>query len=200
MKKLQTLITIMLLAWMMPAQAQTARQVLDKAAANVNRKGGASANFSITSGKHGGTRGTIAIKGAKFRATTPEAIVWYNGKTQWTYMKKTEEVNVSTPSQSQQASMNPYLFITMYKKGYNLSMTKSKGNYEVHMKAQNASRSVQEMYITVNSKFLPTRVKMKHGKEWMTINITNFQAKNQSDAIFQFNSKDFPSAEVIDLR
>ena len=115
-------------------------------------------------------------------------------------MKKTEEVNVSTPSQSQQASMNPYLFITMYKKGYNLSMTKSKGNYEVHMKAQNASRSVQEMYITVNSKFLPTRVKMKQGKEWMTINITNFQAKNQSDAIFQFNSKEFPSAEVIDLR
>ncbi len=30
----------------------------------------------------------------------PQAIVWYNGKTQWTYMKKTNEVNVSNPTQA----------------------------------------------------------------------------------------------------
>ena len=41
---------------------------------------------------------------------------------------------------------------------------------------------------------------MKQASGWTTIKITNFQAKNQSDRIFTFNAKDFPHAEVIDLR
>lgn len=200
MKKIATMITLLLLALGMPTEAQTAKQVLDKAAAIVGRKGGASANFCITSGKHGGVSGTIAIKGNKFHATTPEAIIWYNGKTQWTYLNNTEEVNISTPTEAQQVSMNPYKFITMYKSGYFLNMKKNGSDFEVHMKAQNPSRSVQEMYVTVNSKYLPTKIRMRQGKEWTTITISNFQAKDQSDASFQFNSKDFPSAEVIDLR
>ena len=79
--------------------ASQARSILDKAASVIGRKGGATANFSI-SGKYGNSSGTIAIKGNKFRATTPDAIVWYDGKTEWTYIKKNEEVNVSTPDES----------------------------------------------------------------------------------------------------
>ena len=90
--------------------AAEARKVLDKTAAIVGRSGGASANFTMSSGKYGNTSGTIAIKGNKFHATTPQAVVWYNGKTQWSYMKKTDEVNISNPNEAQQMSMNPYNF------------------------------------------------------------------------------------------
>ena len=69
--------------------AQTAQQVLDKTAAIVGNKKGASASFKLSSPKYGSTSGSIAIKGNKFNARTPQAIVWYNGKTQWSYMKKT---------------------------------------------------------------------------------------------------------------
>ena len=62
--------------------AAQARKILDKTASIVGRKGGAAANFSI-SGKYGNTSGTIAIKGNKFRANTPDAIIWYDGKTEW---------------------------------------------------------------------------------------------------------------------
>ena len=41
---------------------------------------------------------------------------------------------------------------------------------------------------------------MREGGTWTTIDITGFQAKNQPDAVFVFNAKEFPSAEVIDLR
>ena len=74
--------------------AQTAQQVLDKTAAIVGNKNGASASFKLSSPKYGSTSGSIAIKGNKFNARTPQAIVWYNGKTQWSYMKKTNEVNL----------------------------------------------------------------------------------------------------------
>ena len=72
--------------------ATQARKVLDKTASIIGRKGGASANFKISSAKIGSTTGTIAIKGNKFHARTPQAIVWFDGKTQWSYMKSTEEV------------------------------------------------------------------------------------------------------------
>ena len=180
--------------------ASQARSILDKAASVIGRKGGATANFSI-SGKYGNSSGTIAIKGNKFRATTPDAIVWYDGKTEWTYIKKNEEVNVSTPTEAQQQAMNPYKFITIYKNGFNLGMTSTASDHNIHLVAQNHSRTIKEMYIIVDKRTnLPKQVKMRQQNGWSTINISNFKAVNQSDATFRFNSKDFPHAEVIDLR
>ena len=180
--------------------ASQARSILDKAASVIGRKGGATANFSI-SGKYGNSSGTIAIKGNKFRATTPDAIVWYDGKTEWTYIKKNEEVNVSTPTEAQQQAMNPYKFITIYKNGFNLSMNSTASDHNIHLVAQNQSRTIKEMYIIVDKRTnLPKQVKMRQQNGWSTINISNFKAVNQSDATFRFNSNDFPHAEVIDLR
>lgn len=183
------------------ADNMTARKVLDKTAAVVGKKSGAQAQFHIANAKLGNASGTIAIKGNKFNARTADATVWFNGKTQWTYMKNTDEVNVTTPTQAQQTQMNPLTFINMYKSGYKLSMKTVEGKYEVRMVAENKARSVQEMYIVVNPKtFVPTQVRMRQKDSWTTINISNFKATPQSDAVFTFNKKDFPSAEIVDLR
>ncbi len=202
MKRIILMACVAMLSLALNAQNATkARQILDKTAAIVNNKDGASARFKISGESTGTVSGTIAIKGNKFRATTPEASVWFNGKTQWTYMKDSEEVNVSNPSETQQAKMNPYTFITLYKKGYALGMTNVSGGYKIHLTAQDKKRAIQEMYITVNSKtYLPTTVRMKTKGKWTTITISQFKASKQSDASFTFNSKDFPEAEVVDLR
>lgn len=183
------------------SQGQTARQVLDKTAAVIGRKGGAQANFKLTDSQYGTISGTLAIKGNKFQANTSEAIVWYDGKTQWSYLRKTNEVNVTHPTQAQQMAMNPYSFINIYKTGYDATLTTTGSNHVVHLSAQNKNRTVQELYITINrTTHVPSLVKMRNGTNRTTINISNFKAKNQSDATFVFRSKDFPHAEVIDLR
>ena len=80
-------------------------------------------------------------------------------------------------------------------------MQKKGNGYEVHLTATDKKRSVQEMYITVNSKtYIPTQIRVKHSKGWNTIEISHFKKANLPDGIFRFNSKDFPHAEVIDLR
>ena len=80
-------------------------------------------------------------------------------------------------------------------------MTTSGSNYVVHMTAQNKHRSVQEAYITINKgSYKPTAVKMRQGNDWTTISITNFKAKNLPNSQFSFNQKNFPKADVIDLR
>ncbi len=178
-----------------------ARKVLDKTAAVVGNKKGASARFTVTGTKIGTASGTIAIKGSMYHVSTPKAIVWFNGKTQWSYLKSTNEVNVTTPSAAQRTKMNPYAFITLYKSGYKLGVTTKGGNQVVHMTAQNKNQPVQEIYLTVNSKtYVPSMVKMKQNGTWTNISISGFTAKSLPNSTFTFRQKDFPSAEVVDLR
>ncbi len=196
---LVTLFTIHCSLFTSHAVAQTAKQVLDKTASIVAAKSGAKASFSIK-GDGFFTGGTIAIKGRKFQATTAQATVWFDGKTQWTYMRKNEEVNIANPSEAELAAINPYNFIYMYKKGYKYTMEKKNGNFIVHLKATD-KRGIQEMYITINQKtYIPSQIRMQQQKGWTTINIKDFTQSKLSDGMFRFNSKDFPNAEVIDLR
>lgn len=179
--------------------ADQARKILDKTAAKIGNKSGASANFTM-SGKNVNTSGSIAIKGNKFNARTSQAVVWFDGKTQWTYMKNTEEVNVSTPTEAQQQSMNPYKFINIYKNGFKLEMKNVSSGWQIHMTATNSKRTIKEMYITIDKNYLPKTVKMRQANGWTTINVSNFKAKNLSDTVFKFNEKEYPHAEIIDLR
>ena len=138
--------------------AQTAKSVLDKAAANITVKSGVQAKFKMT-GSMGNTSGTIAIKGRKFHATTPQAIVWFDGKTQWTYMKNNDEVNVTTPTESQLQAINPYNFINLYKNGYDATLNSSGKDYVVHLTASTKDKKIRELFITVNkSSNTPTQV------------------------------------------
>lgn len=180
--------------------AVRAKQILDKTAALVGRSGGVSASFSMTNGKYGKASGFIAIKGNRFYASTGNVEVWFDGKTQWSYMKSTNEVNVSSPNEAQQLSMNPYKFLSIYRTGYFLSMKDVSGGYLVHLKAQNPARSIQELYITIGKNYYPRSIRMKKGKGWSTIQISGFKPKNYANTFFQYNKKKHPSAEIVDLR
>ena len=124
-------ILLMLCVGVFAKSGSQAMKVLNKATAIVGR---------VSGKKTGKQSGTIAIKGNMFMARTNKAMVWFNGKTQWSYLKMTNEVNISTPNEAKRMSMNPYTFMSMYKNGYNLSMTTSGSNYVVHMTAQNKKR------------------------------------------------------------
>jgi hypothetical protein len=80
-------------------------------------------------------------------------------------------------------------------------MEKGRNNYTVHLTSTDKKKNIQEMYITVLQKgYIPTQIRMKQSKGWTTIDISQFKATAQSDNLFWFNSKDYPQAEVIDLR
>ena len=180
--------------------AQSAKAVLDKAAATITAQSGVKANFKMTTA-NGSTSGTIAIKGKKFYATTPQAKVWFDGKTQWTYLKNNDEVNVSNPTEAQLQAINPYNFIHLYKRGYTYTMNTAGTDYVIHLMASNADRKIKELFISVNKKsYQPKQVKMLQGKKWTTFDINSIKKENIPDSQFRFNAKDFPKAEVIDLR
>ena len=180
--------------------AQSAKVVLDKAAATITAQSGVKANFKMTTA-NGSTSGTIAIKGKKFYATTPQAKVWFDGKTQWTYLKNNDEVNVSNPTEAQLQAINPYNFIHLYKRGYTYTMNTAGNDYVIHLMASSVDRKIKELFISVNKKnYQPKQVKMLQGKKWTTFDINSIKKESIPDSQFRFNAKDFPKAEVIDLR
>ena len=182
------------------AHAQSAIKVLDKAASTIALKDGVKANFKMTGGM-GSASGTIVIKGKKFHATTPQATIWFDGKTQWTYLKDNDEVSVTTPNESQLQAINPYNFLNLYKKGYDATLNSSGNSHVVHLTATSTERKIKEIFITVDKKTnYPTQVKMLQGKKWTIFDISNLKKQNIPDSQFKFNSKDFPKAEIIDLR
>ena len=182
------------------AHAQSAIKVLDKAASTIALKNGVKADFKMTGGM-GSASGAIVIKGKKFHATTPQATIWFDGKTQWTYLKDNDEVSVTTPNESQLQAINPYNFLNLYKKGYDATLNSSGNSHVVHLTATSTERKIKEIFITVDKKTnYPTQVKMLQGKKWTIFDISNLKKQNIPDSQFKFNSKDFPKAEIIDLR
>ena len=198
MKRLSMMLVAALLA--VGGYAQSAKSVLDKAAATITAPQGVKANFKMNA-TSGSTSGTIAINGKMFYATTPQATVWFDGKTQWTYMKNNDEVNVSNPTEAQLQAINPYNFINLYKRGYNYTINTAGKDYVVHLLANSGERKIKELFVTVDKKnYQPKQVKMLQGKKWTTFDISGIKKEKLADSQFRFNSKDFPKAEIIDLR
>lgn len=197
----RSILTILLLAAVAAIQAQgsdEARSLLDKTAAKLSGEGGVSASFSA-SGRNGEASGTIIIKGNKFHVQTEQAAVWFDETTQWVYSKATDEVNISESTDDQQ-TINLYKLITLYKSGYSLTSSSSGSSTTIHATAQSDSKRLKELYITVNSQNDPTQIKLRTSNGWSTVNITNVKSGNFADSTFRFNPKDYPTAEVIDLR
>lgn len=192
-------ITCLMLLIALASYGQSAKQVLDKTAGIISNKSGVTASFNISSQQYGKTSGTISIKGRKFHADTKEAKVWFDGKTQWTYVKQNDEVNVNTPTAADLQAINPYNFIYMYKQGYTATMTKNGQNFVVTLKAK--GKNIQEMVITISQKsYVPSQIRMLQNKQWTTIHVNGFKQANLAESTFRFNPKQYPNAEIIDLR
>lgn len=191
--------------------AQSAKSVLDQTAATLRSAGGVEATFEGTQFKGtqaaGTATGKIQIQGNKFKIASSALTTWFDGRTQWTLMKGSDEVNVSNPTAAELQQMNPYTFVNLYKSGYNLSLNEStykgKACHEVRMTAQSRSNHIQLLVATIDKKtHLPLSIRIKdHRGQWMRIRVSGIQTKRKwGDANFRFDPKQHAGVEVIDLR
>ncbi|MEG1401471.1 LolA-like putative outer membrane lipoprotein chaperone [Bacteroides sp.] len=209
------IISILIAFFALPLFAQQqkeARTVLDKTAATFEKAGGVKADFRIKVFSKGrqivDSGGAIQLKGEKFLLKTPDVTTWFDGKTQWSYLDGSDEVNVSTPTAAELQSMNPYALLYLYQKGfsYRLGSTKvwlGKSVYEVILTATNKQQELThiKLYIAKDS-YQPMRIDAEmRDKTRSEITITSYQAGlNYTDNLFVFNKKQYPNAEIIDLR
>lgn len=182
--------------------AQNATSVLDKSAATLRAAGNVKIGFTLE--LDGGTStGYIKLQRQKFVVNVGGSITWFDGKTMWTYVKANEEVNVTNPSADAVAKMNPYAFLSFYKKGYTVKMGKGTAKeHEVLLTGKSGSPYTNVVVRINKSTQYPTFIKMTSSKGAVTTIRCNSFLKNQKykDSTFQFNKKNYPDAEIVDLR
>lgn len=203
MKKIaKYLLAAMLVVIAQCAFAQDATKILDKASAAMKSAGNVKVGFTM-SAEGGSQVGYIKLSGQKFVVNMGGNVTWFDGTTMWNYVKKNEEVNVTNPTAAEVAKMNPYAFITFYKKGYTAKMGKSTSKeYEIVLTGQGNAPFSNVVLKLNKSTYMPQSIKMTSAKAGTTTIVCNSIAKNQkfSASTFQFNKKNYPKAEIVDLR
>lgn len=200
----------LLLANIQMAQAQNGTAALDKVVEKFRRSGDLSAAFTLTvynalNEPVDKQSGTIKLSGDKFYWTTPAMTVWYNGQLQWAYVKASEEVNLTEPTPAEIASINPYTLITTYKQNFNVKALKAKNSQQrvAELTPKKKGTQIDRVVLTVNaSNWMPQSFQIYYSdRTHSTIALSRLvTGQNFSDATFVFDKKQYPKAEVIDLR
>ncbi|MCM1504403.1 MAG: outer-membrane lipoprotein carrier protein LolA [Muribaculum sp.] len=186
------------------AGTESASTVLNRTTEAIQKAGGICATFTMTLDGHS-SEGEIILYGDKFKISSSQMSVWYDGRTQWAYNPDIREVNITEPTPEELIETNPFVIISSFKNNYTSKLLDSpKGTYRVDLKPrQNAGQTVSRAILTIDtSTYLPVAIAVTiDGGQTMAIHIKSLsKGKNYPQSTFVFNKKTFPKAEIVDLR
>lgn len=162
------------------------------------------ANNSVTDSK----KGTVYLKGAKYKVNLDGQEIISDNKTSWTYAKDANEVTINNVDPNSSSLSPAKLFTNFYDKDYLYRLdgeTTEKGKVlqNIEMTPTDKSKNVFKVIVSVDKKnqsISKMRVFEKNGNHY-TYEITSFTPNtNVSDATFSFDPKKYPGVEVVDLR
>lgn len=152
-------------------------------------------------------KGSIYVKGNKFRLDIADQIIVCDNKTIWTYSKDANEVQVNNYDAKKAPIRLDDLF-TMYDKGFlsKILETKKEGKNDValiELTPKDKKKNFFKIKLSVdktNQTITKSQVYEKSGTIH-TYTVTNqFPNIKLEDKFFVFDAKKYPKCEVIDLR
>ncbi|MDR2775282.1 MAG: hypothetical protein LBC19_11180 [Tannerella sp.] len=209
-----TFVIIMFIAVSLDTSAQTAdaKAIIGKTSQIYKQWDGMAINFitHIRSDKSGiseSFEGTIVMKGDKFVLTTPDMMTWFDGVTQWTYMPRTGEVNMNTPSGSDLRFLNPMILLEDYQEDFNVSYigestsANAKTACDIALTPKKKD-DIERIEIQIEkSTSLPAKlvVTMRNNMR-NVIHVKELKEDSPPDDMFTFPENKYPDVEIIDLR
>jgi outer membrane lipoprotein carrier protein len=162
------------------------------------------ANSSLTQA----FKGNVTVKGLKFKLKMAGQEIFNNGKEIFTYVKETNEVNITDFNPNNDSDFSPTKIYSIYKKGYKYVFKEEQkvGSqfYEVvELSPTSAKSNVSKVQITVNKKDKTVKswkIWDKAGKKTV-FKVEDFVPNvAAADNVFTFDAKKYPGVEVVDLR
>lgn len=199
-----------------PATTQDpeAKAVLDRVAAKAKLLKSIQADFELvvedrkekTQTK---SAGNLLIKGNRYKITTPQSVVYFNGKTMWTHMIKEQEVTVTEPEASEEDPMtNPSRLFTWYNRDFKYRYVRQttvgdQACHEIDLFPVNLNQPYSRIKIWVGVKNdMPGKV-ITVGKDGVdyTFTLKNYILDREvADPAFAFDPLKNKKVEVIDMR
>lgn len=217
MKTIRSIIlslSILLLSVASYAQSSAeSKAILDKASQLFEQSEGVKLSFILSpDNPEGGAfepqEGVAFVKRNKFKLDMPYTTTWFDGTTQWVLLKDANEVNISSPTDEELISISPLGLLNMYKTNYVLKKPvagsfNGKATTEIEMFPINKSQDFESLTITLNNKtnsVVMVKFTTRDGNK-NKLTISDYNSNNKfTDELFQFNKKNHPGVEIIDLR
>ena len=214
MKKcLLTIVTLGLIASQLMAQSDPkAQEILKGVSAKYKSYKSVSTSFKLNlldqkSKKTTVQSGTVSLKGAAYNFAMSGQTVMCDGKTTWTYMKESNEVQVSDNKPSVDA-ISPTTIFTMYEKGFKSKFladkkVSGKAIQLIELTPDDSKKSYFKIQLTIDKagKYVSeAKVFDKNGNIY-TYSIVKFTPNTiVTDDLFSFNKAKYPGVEIVDLR
>src|SRR5215212_8980073 len=190
-----------------------AKKVLDAVSKKFKSYKAVQSNFTLqvedAHGKVQGTKkGTVYMKGQKYRVNITGQEIYSDGKNVWTYDKGANEVTITQVDPSGTGISPQKLFTSFYDQDflYKLNGEKKEGAktlQEIEMTPVDKTKAFHKVYLLVDKKnqtIYSTRVLEKNGNKYSyTVNSLNGKAAITDD-VFNFNKSKYPGVEEVDLR
>jgi len=154
-------------------------------------------------------QGTLYVKASanKYKVTMTDQDMISDGKSQWTYLKKDKEVQVSNVDNSSE-SLNPAQIFTIYEKGFKYLYTGetkagAKTYQMIDLSPTDTNKSFFKIRLSIDKvakRIASVLIFDKNGNRY-TYTIKTFVPNVKvPETTFTFDAKKYPGVEVVDLR
>ncbi len=152
--------------------------------------------------------GKIWTKGNKYKIDMMGTETYFDGKAQWTYLKESNEVNITTPDPEDDESINPAKIFDIYQKGFKVKFVAQKFEgtraiYVIDLFPTDRSKPFSRITLKIDKDKKELYVFKRFDKDgnYYTIKIGKIiPNKQMADSIFLFDKSKHPGVEIIDLR
>src|SRR5215212_10607811 len=190
-----------------------AKKILDAVSTKFKNYKAVQASFTYkvenSSGKAISTKkGTVYMKGTKYRVSFIGQEIFCDGNNVWTYDKSANEVTITKLDASSNTLTPQKLFTDFYDKDflYKLNGEKKDGGklvQEIEMTPNDKNKTFHKVYVLVDKKnqtIYSTKVLEKAGNRY-SYTVTSMKGNATiPESKFVFNKKDYPGVEEVDLR
>ncbi len=149
--------------------------------------------------------GIFVLKANKFTIDMGDSKAWFDGKTQWTYLKADNEVSITEPSTDELAQVNPMAILASFKAKSWIRFGKSKStNVQlIELIPKNKKDDFLKAEVQINKQLkTPEYIRMTDKNKTVTmLKLTNYKALGTvNDAIFVFKKANYKQIQINDLR
>ena len=204
------LIALMIVPSIVAQSNQNAVKVLNNVV-NVLQKNAIQTNFELavketSSAKMQKMNGTFLMQGNKFLVSTNDMKVYFDGKTQWSYVPDVNEVSITNPSEKELAETNPLALLQAYKNNSTVryaANSNSKTTQTIELIPKAKISDFQKIMVVVNkANNYPQSIQMTDKKGMIsTLLLSQFKTGiKTNNNTFVFITKNYKDIEINDLR
>ena len=215
MKKVTLLIISLFAALMLAAQGSVPQmEILDQVAAKTEKYVGLKIDFTmyvenLHNAKRDSYKGNAIYKTGLYKMDIMGQVVYSDGKTNWTYLKDAEEINITNNSDNEAFMTNPQAILKDYKSKFKVNFISDKFEknralleFDFFPK-QIENKKYSKITIRIDKtkkQIFSVRYVGKDGVNYLVEIDKMLENPTITDAEVKFNKASYPNAELIDMR